>query len=119
MVADIKELQKMDASEIYTRRINALEVLVPQTGEHFMFTVADGTAKLLGNEFREPTPRQEQPVGSEDLSGELQSEPEGPRAERRNIPCSTEVHRCNKVYSHKSGRVQENRIDDCWECGSE
>ena len=27
-------------------------------------------------EFREPNPRQEQPVGSEDLSGELQGEPE-------------------------------------------
>ena len=40
---------------------------------------ADGTAKLSGrdHEFREPTPRREQLVGSEDLSGELQGEAEG------------------------------------------
>ena len=57
-----------------------------------MFTIANGTAKLLENEFRDPTSRQEQPVESEDFSGELQGEPEGPRSERRNIPCSTEVH---------------------------
>ena len=31
------------------------------------------------HEFREPTPRREQLVGSEDLSGELQGEPEGPQ----------------------------------------
>ena len=31
------------------------------------------------HEFREATPRREQPVGSEDLSGELQGEPEGPQ----------------------------------------
>ena len=48
MVADIKELQKMDASEIYTRRINALEVLVPQTGEHFMFTSCRWYSKIVG-----------------------------------------------------------------------
>ena len=40
----------------------------------------DGTAKLSGRdfEFREPTLRWEQVVGSEDLSGELQGQPEEP-----------------------------------------
>ena len=48
---------------------------------HFIFLVAEGTTKLSGrdHEFREPTQRQEQPVGSEDLSGELQSELDGPQ----------------------------------------
>ena len=43
-----------------------------------IFPVADGTAQLSGrdHEFREPTQRQEQPVRSEDLRGELQGEPE-------------------------------------------
>ena len=38
-----------------------------------------GTAKLSGRayEFREPTLRREQPVRSENLSGERQGEPEG------------------------------------------
>ena len=34
-VADIEELDKMDASEIHARRLNAKEVLNPQSGEHF------------------------------------------------------------------------------------
>ena len=45
----------------------------------FIFPIADGTAKLLGrdHEFQEPTARREQPVRSEDPSGELQGESEG------------------------------------------
>ena len=69
----------MDASEIHPPRINANEVLTPQRSEDFIFPIADGTAKLSGrdHEFREPTLMWEQPVRSEDLSGELQGEPEG------------------------------------------
>ena len=61
MVADIQELETMDATEIHPRRINAREVLTPQRGEEFLFPVADGTAKLSGkdHEFREPAQRQE------------------------------------------------------------
>ena len=79
MVADIEELETMDASEIHPRRINAKEVLTPQRGEEFLFPVADGTAKLSGkdHEFREPARRQERLERSDDLSGELQCEPEG------------------------------------------
>ena len=33
MVADIEELEKMDASEIHARRLNAKEVLTPRNGE--------------------------------------------------------------------------------------
>ena len=78
-MADIEELEMVDASEIHPRRINAKEVLTPQKGDKFIFPIADGTPKLLGrdHEFREPTVRQQQPVESEDLSGELQGEPEG------------------------------------------
>ena len=52
-----------------------------QQGEEFVFPIADGTAKLLGrdHEVRESTVRREQPVGSEDLSGELHSESEEPQ----------------------------------------
>ena len=57
LVADIEELEKMDASEIYPRRINAKEVLISQKGDEIIFPVADGTAKLSGRdyEFRVPT----------------------------------------------------------------
>ena len=33
LVADIEELEKLDASEIYTRRLNAEEVLTSKIGE--------------------------------------------------------------------------------------
>ena len=48
MVADIEELEEMDASEIHARRLNAKEVLTPQRCGKFMFPVADGTVKIFG-----------------------------------------------------------------------
>ena len=79
LVADIEELENMDASEIDPRRLNAKEVLTPQSCEIFIFPVADGTAKLSGRDhkFREPTVRRGQLVRSADLRGDLQGEPEG------------------------------------------
>ena len=69
-------MEKLDASEIHPPRINANEVLTPQRSEDFIFPIADGTAKFSGRDhkFREPTVWREQPVRSEDLSGELQDE---------------------------------------------
>ena len=71
MIADLVELENLDASDIYPRRINAKEVLITQEDE-FIFPVAEGTAKLSGRdyEFRESTLRREQTVRSENLSGE-------------------------------------------------
>ena len=48
MVADIEEAENLDASDIHPRRLNGKEVLTPQKGEHFIFPIADGTAKLCG-----------------------------------------------------------------------
>ena len=45
VVADIEELEEMDASEFNARRLNAKEVLTPMKGETFIFPVEDGTAK--------------------------------------------------------------------------
>ena len=46
MVADIEELEEMDASELYARRLNAKEVLTPMIGDIFLILpVADGTVK--------------------------------------------------------------------------
>ena len=105
-------------------------MLITHKGNEFIFPAADGTAKLSGGdyEFREPTLRREQTARSEDFSRELQGEPgesqptestddaEAPArllvwtssstlcAEGRNIPYSTEIHWCDEVYSHWSGR---------------
>ena len=47
VVSDIDELERMDASEIHTWRLNA--VLTPKSGEMF-FPIADGTVKLPGGD---------------------------------------------------------------------
>ena len=52
MVADVEELEEMDASELHTRRLNAKEVLTPVKGETFIFPVADGTVKVSGGDQR-------------------------------------------------------------------
>ena len=57
MVADIEELEEMDASELHARRLNAKEVLTPQRSGNFIFPVADGTVKTAGGDrsLRTPT----------------------------------------------------------------
>ena len=81
LTADLEELEKMNASEIYPRRVNANEVLSSQNGEEFVFPIADGTSKFPGGdyEFREPTLGREQTLRSEESHTEIQSESEEPR----------------------------------------
>ena len=52
LVADIEELEKMDASEINAWRLNAKDVLTPQRSGNFIFPVADGRVKIFGGERR-------------------------------------------------------------------
>ena len=49
MVADLEELETMDASEIYSKRLNAKEVIFPKQGE-FIFPIADGRINTLGGD---------------------------------------------------------------------
>ena len=44
LIADLEELETMDASEIYSKRLNAKEVIFPNQGE-FIFPIADGRIK--------------------------------------------------------------------------
>ena len=48
LVADIEELQTMDASEIYYERLSAKEVIFPKENGNFIFPIADGRIKTLG-----------------------------------------------------------------------
>ena len=76
LFADIEELEKLDASEIYPRRLNAKEVLVTNKDGEFVVHVADGSATLSGRDydFQEPNLRRERTVKRGSLSGESQSE---------------------------------------------
>ena len=56
LVADIEDLEEMDASEVHARRLNAKEVLTPQRNGDFMFPVTDGTVKAFGGDQRLRTP---------------------------------------------------------------
>ena len=73
-MADLEELETMDASEIYSKRLNAKEVIFPKQGE-FIFPIADGRIKTLGGdqELRTSTlirPRPIQGEGHDDFLGE-------------------------------------------------
>ena len=56
----------MDASEIYSKRLNAKEVIFPKQGE-FIFPVADGRIKTLGGDqdLRTPTLVRHRPTQGE------------------------------------------------------
>ena len=78
LTADMEELEKLDASEIYPRRLNEKEVLITHKDGEFVFPVADGSASLSGrdHEFQEPTLRREPTVRRKNLSGESQGDRE-------------------------------------------
>ena len=48
LIADLEELETMDASEIYSKRLNAKEVIFPKEKGEFIFPAADGRNKHLG-----------------------------------------------------------------------
>ena len=50
LVADIEELETMDASEIYSKRLNAKVVIFPREKGNFICPVADGRIKLPGGD---------------------------------------------------------------------
>ena len=74
----------MDASEIYSKRLNAKEVIFPNQGE-FIFPIADGRIKTLGGdqELRTSTLVRHRPVQGEstiDFLGESEGSLPQPQA---------------------------------------
>ena len=49
MAADIEELEQTNASELYARRLNAME---PQRSGNFIFSFTDETVQILGRDRR-------------------------------------------------------------------
>ena len=50
MVAHVEELETMDASEIYSKRLNAKGVIFSRENGKFTFPVADGRIKFAGGD---------------------------------------------------------------------
>ena len=73
LVADIEELENLDASEIHARRLKDQEVITPKNGESFIFPTADGTIKLSGGPQDVPksTLIRDQPEEGEELGDDL------------------------------------------------
>ena len=74
LIADLEELETMDASEIYPIRLNAKEVIFPKQGE-FIFPIADVRIKFSGGdqELRTSTFVRDHPIrgeGQRDFLGE-------------------------------------------------
>ena len=67
MVADIEELETMDASEVYCERLNAKEVIFPKENGISIFPATDGRIKLSGGdqELRTSTLIREHPFRGE------------------------------------------------------
>ena len=49
-IIKFEELETMDASEIYSKRLNAKEVIFPEENGKFIFPAADGRIKLPGGD---------------------------------------------------------------------
>ena len=66
LIADLEELETMDASEICSKRLNAKEVIFRKQGE-FIFPIADGRIKSLGGdqELRTSTLIRHRPIQGE------------------------------------------------------
>ena len=65
-IADLEELETVDASEICSKRLNAKEVIFPKQGE-FFFPIADGRIKTPGGdqELRTSTLVRPRPIQGE------------------------------------------------------
>ena len=70
VVADIEELETMDAAEIYSERLNAKEVIFPKENWKIIFPLADGRIKLSGGDqdLRTSTLIREHPIRGESQS---------------------------------------------------
>ena len=66
LITDLEELETMDASEIYSKKLDAKEVIFPKQGE-FIFPIADGRIKTSGEdqELRTSTLIRPRPIQGE------------------------------------------------------
>ena len=86
LVADLEELETMDASEIYSKRLNSKEVIFPKEKGEFIVPIADGRIKLSGGdqELRTSTLIRQRPIRGEshlDFLGESEGSLPPPRRE--------------------------------------
>ena len=82
LIADLEELETMDASETHAKRLDAKKVIFPKQGE-FVFPIADGRIKTLGGDedLRTSTLIRQRSIRGEshvDFLGESEGSPPSP-----------------------------------------
>ena len=107
LIADLEELETMDASEIYSKRLNAKEMILPKQGE-FIFPIADGRIKTIGAD-------QELNISTLVRHRPIQGESNFTRRERNYSLFHSNKHIDVSRITHTNLDVkQEKRIDDYW-----
>ena len=111
MVADIEELETMDASEIYSKRLNAKEVIFPKQGE-FIFPIADGRIKIPGGDqdLRTSTLIRDHPIQGEsniDFLGESEGSPPPPPQD--SLPDASEA--INDLWSMSGNFIYRHHVE--------
>ena len=111
MFADIEELETMDASEIYSKRLNAKEVIFPKENGKFIFPIADGRIKTPGGdqELRTPTLIREHPIRGEshrDILGESEESLPPPQ---NSLPDAGEV--INELRSMSGNFIYRHHVE--------
>ena len=112
MVADIEELETMDASEIYAKRLNATEVIFPRENGKFIFPVADGRINLSGGdqELGTSTLIRDHPIrgeGQRDFLGE--SEGSSPSPPHDSYPDAGEAR--NDFWSMSGNLIYHHHVE--------
>ena len=99
------ELDRMDASELHARRLNAKEVLTPQRSGNFIFPIADGTVSGGDQVLRTSTLIRDQPDRGEE-QGNLLGESDGSPPLQDSLPDGGEARNDfqsisgNHIYRH-------------------
>ena len=83
LIADLEELETMDASEIFSKRLNTKEVIFHKEKGEFIFPIADGRIKPFGGDqdLRTSTSIRHRPIQGEshiDFLGESEGSPPPP-----------------------------------------
>ena len=110
MVADIEELEKMDASEIYAKRLNAKEVIFPKENGKIIFPVADGRIKFVGGdqELSTTTLIRDHPIRGEDQRNFL-GESEGSPPPLDSLPDAGEAR--NDLWSLSGNFIFRHHVE--------
>ena len=112
MVADIAELGTMDASEIWSKRLNAKEVIFPNEKGEFIFPVVDGRIKCAGGdqELRTSALIRDHPIRGErrrDFLGE--SEGSLPPPPQDSLPDASEA--INDFWSMSGNFIYRHHVE--------